>query len=172
MGGVANLLTCGPLVSMPPLNAFEREKKVEVVHMCPHRLHHLSHLSGPKRCTAGVKIRSGPHVGTCGRIDYISPAATESPTLQSGRQNQRSPTCGPIGYITTPLSWIRNALERGARLKVAHMLLHMPNDPSRLSGSQCFSVRDKSELAPLWADWLHHRYRLGGSATLQSGGQN
>ena len=30
----------------------------------------------------------------------------------------------------------------------------------------------KSAVAHKWANWLHNPYRLGGSPTLQSGGQN
>ena len=56
-----------------------------------------------------------------------------SPPLQSGGGNQKWPTCGQSGYITPAVSGIPTAAQRGG----------------------------KSEVAQLWAKWLHHPCRLG-----------
>ena len=55
-----------------------------------------------------------------------------SPTLQRARQNQKWPTCGQISYIT-PTDWaIPNTSEKGTKSQVAHM----------------------------WADWLHFDFHI------------
>ena len=63
--------------------------------------------------------------------------------LQSGGQNQHWPTSGLGGYITPALWRVPNTSERGT----------------------------KSYVGQKWAWWLHNPRRLGGSPTLQSGGQ-
>ena len=55
-----------------------------------------------------------------------------SPPLQRGGQNQKWSTCGQGGYITPAASGIPSASKRGT----------------------------KSEVAQLWATWLHHPCRL------------
>ena len=67
-----------------------------------------------------------------------------SPSLQSGGQNHKWPTCGPRGYIT----------------------------PCRLGGPQRCRAGDKITSGHMWASWLHNPLPSGGSPTLQSGGQN
>ena len=61
------------------------------------------------------------------------------PPPQSGGQNQKWPTCGQGGYITPAASGIPSASERGTKSEVAH----------------------------LWARWLHNAC----SPPFQSGGQ-
>ena len=56
-----------------------------------------------------------------------------SPPLQSGGQNQKWPTSGQGGYITSAARGIPTASEWGAESEVAHK----------------------------WARWLHNPYRLG-----------
>ena len=67
----------------------------------------------------------------------------ESPPLQSGGQNQKWPTCGQGGYITPAASGIPSASERGAESEVAH----------------------------LWARWLHNPSRLGDPLRFRAGGR-
>ena len=66
-----------------------------------------------------------------------------SPPLQSGGQNQKWPTSGQSGYITPAVSGIPTASERGAKSEVAH----------------------------LWAKWLHHPCRLGDPHRFRAGGK-
>ena len=62
--------------------------------------------------------------------------------LQSGGQNQKWPICGQGGYITRAASGIPSASKRGAKSEVAH----------------------------LWARWLHHPCRLTDPLRLKAGG--
>ena len=56
-------------------------------------LHNPCRLGGPQRFRAGDKIRKG-------RMGNITTTILGgSPTLQSGGQNQKWPTCGRIGYM-------------------------------------------------------------------------
>ena len=64
--------------------------------------------------------------------------------FRAGGADRNWPTSGQTGYITLTVWEVFNALER----------------------------RTKSQVAHKWADWLHNPYRLWGSPTLQSGGQN
>ena len=64
-----------------------------------------------------------------------------TPPLQSGGQNQKWPPSGQGGYIT-PAAWgIPSASERGTKSEVAH----------------------------LWARWLHNPYRLGDPHRFRAG---
>ena len=72
-----------------------------------------------------------------------------APLLQSGAQNQKWPTCGQTGYLSPAVSRIPSAAQWGAKSEVAH----------------------------LWANWLHHPCRIGephrfrGGAKIRSGQQ-
>ena len=66
-----------------------------------------------------------------------------SPPLQSGGQNQKWPTSGQGGYITTAAWGVPTASERGAKSKVAHK----------------------------WARWLHTPCRLGDPHRFRAGGR-
>ena len=58
--------------------------------------------------------------------------------LQSGGQNQRSPTSGQGGYMT-PAAWgVPTASERGAESQVVHKWARWLHNPCRLGGPQCF----------------------------------
>ena len=78
-----------------------------------------------------------------GKVATLPPQSRGSPLLQSGRQVQKLPTCGQGGYVTLAVSGIPTASERGA----------------------------KSEVARLWAKWLHHPYRFGDPHRLKAGGK-
>ena len=129
-----------PAVSGIPA-AEERGAKSEVAHKWAKWLPHPCRIGDPRRFRAGGKIRSGPQVGK----KATSPLPYRgSPPLQSGGQNQKSPTRGKIGYLTPAVSGIPAASERGAKSEVAHK----------------------------WAKWLPHPCRIGGSPLVQSGGPN
>ena len=137
--------TCGqsgyltPAVSGIP-TAAERGAKSEVSHLWAKWLRHPCRLGDPHRCTAGGKIRSRPLVGKVA----MSPLPSRgSPPLQSGGLNQKCPTCGQSGYLTTAVSGIPTAAMRGA----------------------------KSEVAQLWAKWLRHPCRLGDPHRCRAGGK-
>ena len=66
-----------------------------------------------------------------------------SPPLQSGGQNQKWPSSGQSGYVTPAVSGIPTASER----------------------------RAKSEVAHLWAKWLHHPCRLGNPHRFRAEGE-
>ena len=65
------------------------------------------------------------------------------PPLQSGGQNQKWPTCGQSGYVTSAVSGIPTASERGAKAEGAH----------------------------LWAKWLRHPFRFGDPHRFRAGGK-
>ena len=160
-------------------------------------LHHPCHLADPLRFKAGDKIRGGPIVGKVAtsplpprgipcasergaksevahlwarwlrnpcrlgdplrfkgggeiRSDpLVGKVATSplpprgSPPPQSGGQTQKWPTCGQGGYVTPATSGIPSASKRGK----------------------------KSEVAQLWARWLHHPCRLGDPLRFKAGGK-
>ena len=80
---------------------------------------------------------------TCGQGGYIIPAASGSPIASQQGQDQKWPTCGQGGYITPAASGSPIALERGAESEVAH----------------------------LWARWLHYPCRLGEPVRFRAGGR-
>ena len=108
--------TCGhcgyltPAVSGIP-TASERGGKSEVAHKWAKWLRDPCHLGDPQGCRAGGGgIRSGPQVG---KVATSPLPSRGSPPLQSGRQNQKWPTCGQCGYLTPAVSGIPTAAERG-----------------------------------------------------------
>ena len=118
-----------------------------------------------------------------------------SPTLQSGGQNQKWPTCGQGGYITPAASGIPTASKRGAESEVAHLWERgLPRGSPLLqsggqnrkwptcgqggyltpaaSGIPAASERGaESEVAHLWARWLHNPCRLGDPHRFKAGGR-
>ena len=68
---------------------------------------------------------------------------------QSGGQNQKWPTCGQGGYITPAASGSPSASERGADSEVAHMWARWLHNPCRLWGALRFRAGDKISSGPL-----------------------
>ena len=147
-------------------SASERGAKSEVAHLWARWLRNPCRLADSLRFKAGDKIRSGPIVGkvatsplppkgspppqsggrnqkwsTCGQGGYVTPAASGIPPLQSTGQNQKWPNCGQCGYVTPAASGIPSASKRGTKSDVAH----------------------------LWASWLHHPCRLEDPLRLRAG---
>ena len=102
-------------------------------------LHHPCYLRSPQPFNARDKIRSGP---TCGQIGYITLFGGTT-TLQSGGRNQKWQTCGRVGCITTAVSGVPKASERGETYrKWAHMWADGLHHPCCLRSPQHFSARD------------------------------
>ena len=78
-----------------------------------------------------------------GKVATSPLPARGSPPLQSGRGNQKWPNCGQGGYVTPAASGIPSASERAA----------------------------KSEVARVWARWLHHPCRLRDPLRCPAGGE-
>ena len=137
---VGRMATSTPAVSGIP-TASERGAKSEVAHKWAKWLPHPCRIGDPHRFSAGGKIRSGRQVG---KMATPTLPYRGSPPLQSGGQNQKWPTSGQNGYLTTAVSGIPTASERGAKSEVAHK----------------------------WSKWLPQPVPYRGSRPLQSGGQN
>ena len=167
---------------------------------------------------------------TCGQSGYVTPAVSGIPTaterraksevahlwarwlrnpcrlgdplrFNAGGQNQKWPTCGQGGYVTTAASGIPSAIERGAISEVAHLCANGLRHPCRLGDPQRFRAGGKirsgplvgkvatsplpsrgspppqsgggaeSEVAHLWAKWLRHPCRLGDPHRFRAGGK-
>ena len=103
--------------------------------------------------------RSAPHAG--GLVTSPLPFGG-SPTLHSGGQNQKGPTCGSIYYITLATRRVPNALEQGTESEMAQQWAEWLQHPCRLGVPITSNHKTKSELDHKWADWLHHRCHLEG----------
>ena len=103
-------------------------------------------LRHPCRLGDPHRLRAGGKIRNgplVGKVATSPLPSRGSPPLQSGGQNQKWPTCGQSGYVTPAVSGIPTASERGA----------------------------KSEMAHLWARWLHNPCRLGDPHRLRAGGR-
>ena len=150
-----------------------------------------------ERPIKGGKIRSGPHVGGLAtsvvqhgggqrfkegdRIrsgPHVGGLATSprpyrgSPMLHSGGQNGRWPTCGRIGYITHDVGGIPNTPERGIKSEVAHMWADWLHQPCRMRGPQCSIAGDKIRSCAHVGGLATPPLPHRGCAMLHSGGEN
>ena len=116
------------------------QAKSEVAHKWANWLPHPCRIGEPHRCREGGKIRSGPQVGKLATSPLPYRGA---PPLHSGGQNQKWPTSGQTGYLTTAVSGSPTASERGAKSEVAHK----------------------------WANWLPHHCRIGEPHRFRAGGK-
>ena len=178
---------------------FRAGGKSEVAHKWAKWLRHPCRLGDPHRFRAGSKIRSGPQVGkvatsplpsrgapplqsggknqkwpTYGQSGYITPAVSGIPTAAErgggGGGNQKWPTSGQSGYITPAVSGIPTASERGAKSEVAHLWAKWLHHPCRLGEPHRFRWGGKSEVAHKWAKWLRHPCRLVDPHRFRAGG--
>ena len=93
-------------------------------------------LRNPCRLGDPLRFKAGDKIGSgpiVGKVATSPLPPRGSPPPQSGGQNQKWPTCEQGGYVTPAASGIPSASKRGT----------------------------KSEVAQLWATWLHHPCRLG-----------
>ena len=166
--------TCGqggyvtPAVSGIP-TASERGAKSEVAHLWAKWLRHPCLLGDPHRFRAGGQIRSGPLVG---KVATSPLPSRGSPPLQSGGQNQKSPTCKQCGYATPAVSGIPTASERGAKSEVAHLWAKWIRHPCRLGHPHCCRAGGKIRSGPLVGKVAMPPLPSRASPPLQSGGQN
>ena len=84
-----------------------------------------------------------------------------SPPLQRGGGNQKWPTCGQGGYIPPAALGIPSASKRGTKSEVAHLWARWLHLPCRLGDPLRYIAGSKSEVAHLGAKWVHHPCRLG-----------
>ena len=125
-------------------------------------------IGNPHRFRAGGKIRSGPQVGKLA----TSPLPYRgSPPLQSGGQNQKWPTSGQSGYLTSAVSGIPTASERGDKIRSGPQAGKVAASPLPYQGSPALqSGGIKSEVAHKWAKWLPHPCRIRDSHRCRAGG--
>ena len=72
-----------------------------------------------------------------------------SPPLQSGRQNQKRPTCEQGGNVALAASGIPTASERGAESEVAHLWARWLRNPCRLGVPHSFKAGGRIKSGPL-----------------------
>ena len=168
-GPLVGKVATSPLPSRgsPPLQSGGGE--LEVAHLWAKWLRHPCHLGDPHRFKAGGGgIRSGPIVG---KVATSPLPSRESPPLQSGGQNQKWPTSGQSPCVTTAVSGIPTASERGAKSEVAHFGQSGYVTPA-VSGIPTASERvGESKVAHLWAKCLRHPRRLGDPQRCRAGGK-
>ena len=122
----------------------------------------------PTAAERGDKIRSGPQVG---KVATSPLPYRGSPPLQSGGQSQKWPTSGQSGYLTSAVSGIPNASERGAKSEVANKWAKWLPHPCRIGDPHRFRAGGiKSEVAQKWANWLPHPCRIGDPHRFRAGG--
>ena len=184
-----------PSRGSPPLQS--GGGKSEVAHLWAKWLCHRCRLGDPHRFGAEGEIRSGHLVGKVATSLLPSRA---SPPLQSGGGKEKWPTIWQSGYVTPAVSGIPTASERGAKSEVLHLWAKWLRHPCRLgdphrfraggqnqkwptcgqsgyvtpavSGIPTASERGaKSEVAHLWAKWLHHPCRLGNPHRFRAEGE-
>ena len=95
-----------------------------------------------------------------------------SPPLQSGGQPQTWPTSGQSGYVTPAVSGIPTASERGAKSQVAHLWAKWLHHPCRLGDPHRCRAWGKIKSGPLVGKMVTSPLPSRGSPPLQSGGQN
>ena len=154
-----------PFGESPSLHSGRQNQKW--AHVWAHWLRHPCRLEGPQRFTTGDKMRSGP---TCGWICYVTPAVLRSPTLQSGGQNQKWAHVWRIGYVTPAVLRVPIASKWGTKPKLGPYVGGLATSPlpSRWSPS-LHGGKQNQNWAHMWADWLHHPYRLGGPHRFTAG---
>ena len=157
-----------PAVSGIP-TASERGAESEVAHKWAKWLPHPCHIWDPHRFRAGGRIRSGPQVGKMA----TSPLPYRgSPPLQSGGQNQKWPTSGQNGYLTSAVSGIPTASERGAESEVAHKWAKWLPHPCRIGDPHRFRAGGRIRSGPQVGKVATSPLPYRGSPPLHSGGQN
>ena len=158
-----------PYRGAPPLQSGGQGAKSEVAHKWAKWVPHPCRIGDPHRFKAGGKIRSGPQVGEMG----TSPLPYRgSPPLQSGRQNQKWPTSGQIGYLTPAVSGSPTAAERGAKSEVAHKWAKWVPHPCRIEDPHRFRAGGKIRSGPQVGKLATSPLPYRGTPPLQSGGQN
>ena len=95
-----------------------------------------------------------------------------SPTLQSGGQNQKWPTCGQGGYVTPAALGIPTASKRGVVSEVAHLWAGWLRNLCRLEDPHRFGAGGTIGSGPLVGKVATQPLPPEGSRPLYSRGQN
>ena len=115
-------------------------------------LHNL-HLPGsPVLCTR-KKTRNGPNMGKM--ATYSLPSRGPRHPAQ-GKKSEKWPKFGQDGYITPVLSGSPVPGKGGGESEMAQFLGKMAAYPLPSQGAQCPAQGNKSEIAQIWATWLHN----------------
>ena len=123
----------------------------------------------PTASERGDKIRSGPQVG---KVATSPLPYRGSPPLQSGGQNQKWPTSGQSGYLTSAVSGIPTASERGDKIRSGPQVGKVATSPLPYRGSPPLqSGGIKSEVGHKWAKWLPLPCRIGDPHRFRAGGK-
>ena len=141
----------------------------EVAHLWAKWLCHPCRLGDPHRFRAGGKIRSGPQVG---KVATSPMPSRGSPSLQSGEENRKWPTCGQSGYVTPAVSGIPTASEQGGKSEVAHKWAKWLRHPCRLGDPHRFRAGGKIRSGPQVGKVATSSLPSRGSPPLRSGGGN
>ena len=140
-----------PAVSGVPAAA-ERGAKSEVAHKWAKWLPHPCRIGDPRGCRAGGKNRSGPQVGKLA----TSPVPYRgSPPLQSGRQNQKWPTSGQIGYLTPCRLGDPRRFKAGGKIRIVQKKSGNATSPLHCGGSLAKGTKSKvAELGARTKLWM------------------
>ena len=140
-----------------------------MAHLWARWLHNPCRLGDPLRLPTGGKIRSGPLVG---KMTTQPLPPQRSPPSQSAGPNQKWPTSGQRGYITSAASGIPTTSKRGTTSEVAHKRARWLHNPYRLGDPHRFRAGGKIQIGPLLGKVATYPLPPRGSPPPQSGGQN
>ena len=143
----------------------------EVAHLSAKWLRHLCRLGDPRRCRAGGG--GDQKWPTCGQNGYVTSAVSGIPTAaERGGGSQKWTTCGQNGYVTPAVSGTPTAAERGAKSEVAHKWAKWLRHPCRLGDPHRCRAGGKIRSGPLVGEMATSPLPSRGSPPLQSGGEN
>ena len=198
-GPLVGKMATSPLPSRgsPPLES--GGTKSEVAHLWAKWLPHPFRSGDPRGFRAGVQNQKWP---TCGQGGYITPAVSGIPIAsQRGDKIRSGPLVGKMATSPLASRGSPPLHSGGTKSEVAHLWARWLRHPCRLGDPHQFraggqnqkcplvgkmatsplpfrgspglqSGGTKSEVAHLWARWLHHPCRLGDPHRFTAGGQN
>ena len=105
-----------------------------------------------------------------GKVATSTLPSRGSPPLQSGGKNQKWPTCGQSGYVTPAVSGIPTASRRGGKSEMAHLWAKWLHHPCRLGDPHRFTAGSKIRSGPLVGKVATSPLPSRGSPPLHSGG--
>ena len=109
-------------------------------------------LRNPCRLGDPFRFRVGDKIGSgplVGKVATQPLPPRGSPPLPSGGQNQKWPTCGQGGYVTPAVLGIPSASEWGTKSEVAHLWARWLHNPCRLVDPLRFRAGDRIRSGPL-----------------------
>ena len=132
-------------------------------------------LRHPCRLGAPHCFRAGGKIRSGPQVGKVatSPLPSRgSPPLQGEGGNQKWPTCGQSGYATPAVSGIPTASERGGKSEVAHLWAKWLHHACRLGDPHRYRARGEIRSGPQVGKVATSPLPFRGSRPLQSGGQN